>query len=141
MEESILKLKNTDTKTAFQYGYLLQKMFPYIKKVLSRTILLVLLAIPLGLLDGVIAFSLRPYMDYVVNGNETQTFDLSDCIDVDEDSLWSLCSDKVENETVTNNIATLEVGDNTYYVFVTDKDNLSKWYTLKIRRKPVYFLI
>ena len=50
-------------------------MFPYIKKVLSRTILLVLLAIPLGLLDGVIAFSLRPYMDYVVNGNETQTFE------------------------------------------------------------------
>ena len=31
-------------------------MFPYIKKVLGRTILLVLLAIPLGLLDGVVAY-------------------------------------------------------------------------------------
>lgn len=75
MEESLLKLKNTDTKSAFDYSYLLGKMFPYIRKVLPRTILLFLLAIPLGLLDGVVAISLRPYMDYVVNGNETQVFE------------------------------------------------------------------
>ena len=76
MEDSLLKLKNTNTKDAFRYGYLLDKMFPYIKTVLGRTIILFLLAIPLGLLDGVVAFSLRPYMDYVVNGNETQVFEL-----------------------------------------------------------------
>ena len=76
MEDSLLKLKNTNTKSAFRYAYLLEKMFPYIKKVLGRTIILVLLAIPLGLLDGVVAFSLRPYMDYVVNGNEAQVFEL-----------------------------------------------------------------
>ena len=74
MEDSLLKLKNTDTKSAFSYGYLLDKMYPYIKTVLGRSILLFLLAIPLGLLDGVVAFSLRPYLDYVVNGNETQVF-------------------------------------------------------------------
>ncbi|MBE7711703.1 MAG: ABC transporter ATP-binding protein [Cyanobacteria bacterium SIG31] len=51
-------------------------MYPYIKTVLFRTVLLFLLAIPLGLLDGVVAFSLRPYMDYVVNGNETQVYEL-----------------------------------------------------------------
>ena len=51
-------------------------MYPYIKKVLWRSILLFLLAVPLGLLDGVVAFSLRPYMDFVVNGNEYQTFEL-----------------------------------------------------------------
>ena len=51
-------------------------MFPYIKVVLWRSILLFLLAIPLGLLDGVVALSLRPYMDFVVNGNEAQTFEL-----------------------------------------------------------------
>ena len=67
MKDSLLKLKSTDTKDAFRYGYLLKKMFPYIKAVLGRSILLVLLAIPLGLLDGVVAFSLRPYMDFVVN--------------------------------------------------------------------------
>lgn len=75
MKDSLLKLKSTDTKDAFRYGYLLKKMFPYIKAVLGRSILLVLLAIPLGLLDGVVAFSLRPYMDFVVNGNETQVFE------------------------------------------------------------------
>lgn len=76
MEESLLKLKNTNTKDAFRYNYLLKKMFPYIKTVLGRTILLFLLAIPLGLLDGVVAFSLRPYMDFVVNGSDAQTFEL-----------------------------------------------------------------
>ena len=72
----MLKLKNTQTKDAFRYGYLLNKMFPYIKIVLWRSILLFLLAVPLGLLDGVVAFSLRPYMDFVVNGNAAQTFEL-----------------------------------------------------------------
>ena len=76
MSDSILKLKDTDTKYAFSYGYLLNKMWPYIKLVLSRTLLLFILAVPLGLLDGVVAFSLRPYMDYVVNGNETQVYEL-----------------------------------------------------------------
>lgn len=75
MEDSLLKLKETNTKDAFRYGYLLEKMYPYIKTVLGRAVILILLAIPLGLLDGVVAFSLRPYMDYVVNGNETQIFE------------------------------------------------------------------
>ncbi len=72
----MLKLKDTQSKDAFRYGYLLSKMYPYIKIVLCRSILLFLLAVPLGLLDGVVAFSLRPYMDFVVNGNELQTFEL-----------------------------------------------------------------
>lgn len=75
MSDLELKLKDTKSRNAFRYGHLLKRMFPYIKKVLPRTILLILLAIPLGLLDGVIAFSLRPYMDYVVNGNATQVFE------------------------------------------------------------------
>lgn len=76
MKDSLLRLKDTNTKYAFSYGYLLNKMWPYIRKVLPRTILLFALAIPLGLLDGVVAFALRPYMDYVVNGNETQVYEL-----------------------------------------------------------------
>ena len=75
MTDTTLKLKDTTSKDAFKYGYLIKRMVPYIRKVMGRTILLVLLAIPLGLLDGVIAFSLRPYMDYVVNGNELQVFE------------------------------------------------------------------
>ena len=76
MEGSMLKLKDTNTKYAFSYGYLLRKIWPYIKAVLGRAILLFILAIPLGLLDGVVAFALRPYMDFVVNGNETQVYEL-----------------------------------------------------------------
>ena len=76
MEDSILKLKDTNSKNAFKYGYLLKKMYPYIRTVLFRTLLLFALAIPLGLLDGVVAFSLRPYLDFVVNGNETQVYEL-----------------------------------------------------------------
>ena len=76
MDISNLRLKDTKTKLAFSYGFLLNRMWPYIKKVLPRTIVLFLLAIPLGLLDGVVAFALRPYMDYVVNGNEAQVYEL-----------------------------------------------------------------
>ena len=76
MGNSALKLKDTNTKYAFSYGYLLRKMWPYIKTVLGRSILLFALAVPLGLLDGVVAFALRPYMDYVVNGNESQVYEL-----------------------------------------------------------------
>ena len=40
----------------------------FIKPHLPRIILNLLLAIPLGLLDGVVAFALKPYMDCVING-------------------------------------------------------------------------
>lgn len=68
------KLKDTSSKTAFNYGYLLNKIFPYIKPVMGRAILNIAIAIPLGLLDGVVALSLKPYMDFVVNGNPNQTW-------------------------------------------------------------------
>lgn len=67
-------LKNTTSKDAFNYGYLLKKIFPYIKPVMGRAILNLLIAVPLGLLDGVVAFSLKPYLDYVINGNPEDTW-------------------------------------------------------------------
>lgn len=68
------KLKDTESKNAFEYKYLTQKFFPYLKPVLPRAILNIGIAIPLGLLDGVVALSLRPYLDFVVNGNAEQTW-------------------------------------------------------------------
>lgn len=62
------KLKETVSKDAFRYGYLTRKIAPFIKPHLPRIILNLLLAIPLGLLDGVVAFALKPYMDCVING-------------------------------------------------------------------------
>ena len=68
------KLKDTTSKTAFNYGYLLNKIYPYIKPVMGRAFLNLLIAIPLGLLDGVVALSLKPYLDFVVNGTPEQTW-------------------------------------------------------------------
>ena len=61
-----MKLKDTQALTSFKYGWLLKRIFPYIKPVLGRVILGFIVAIPVGLLDGVVSFALKPYMDYVV---------------------------------------------------------------------------
>ena len=61
-----MKLKDTQALTSFEYKWLLKRIFPYIKPFMGRVILGFLVAIPVGLLDGVVSFSLKPYMDYVV---------------------------------------------------------------------------
>ena len=68
------KLKDTMSKDAFNYKYLLGKIFPYIKPVLPRAIINLIIAVPLGLLDGVVALALKPYLDFVVNGNPEHTW-------------------------------------------------------------------
>ena len=68
------KLKDTTSKDAFNYGYLLKRIYPYIKPVMGRALINIAIAVPLGLLDGVMALALKPYMDYVVNGNPDQTW-------------------------------------------------------------------
>lgn len=74
MINNAYKLKDTKSKDAFKYKYLSKKFFPYLKPVLPKAILNIAIAIPLGLLDGVVALSLRPYLDFVVNGNAEQTW-------------------------------------------------------------------
>ena len=61
-----MKLKDSQALTSFKYGWLLKRIFPYIKPVMGRVILGFLIAIPVGLLDGVVSFALKPYMDYVI---------------------------------------------------------------------------
>lgn len=68
------KLKDTMSKDAFNYKHLLGKIFPYIKPVLPRAIINLIIAVPLGLLDGVVALALKPYLDFVVNGNPEHTW-------------------------------------------------------------------
>lgn len=70
------KLKETTSKEAFNYGYLLQRIFPYIKPVMGRALINLAIAVPLGLLDGIVALSLKPYLDYVINGNPEHTWTL-----------------------------------------------------------------
>ena len=67
-----MKLSATRAENSFKYGWLLSRIWPYIKPYLFRIFLGFLVAIPLGLLDGVTAFALKPYMDYVVGGRDLE---------------------------------------------------------------------
>ena len=62
------QLAATSAQNSFKYGWLLSRIWPYIKSYWFRITLGFLIAIPLGLLDGVTAFALKPYMDYVIGG-------------------------------------------------------------------------
>ena len=62
------KLAATTAQNSFKYTWLLSRIWPYIKPYWFRITLGFLIAIPLGLLDGVTAFALKPYMNYVVAG-------------------------------------------------------------------------
>lgn len=74
--QDTMRLKDSVSKDAFRYGYLLNRIFPYLKPVLFRAILGIIIAIPLGLLDGVTAIALKPYLDNVINGNSQATFEM-----------------------------------------------------------------
>ena len=55
-----MKLSDTTAKNSFRYSWLLKRLFPYVKPFLGRILLGFLVAIPVGALDGVVAFSLKP---------------------------------------------------------------------------------
>ena len=63
-----MKLSATTAQNSFKYSWLLSRIWPYIKPYWFRITLGFLVAVPLGLLDGVTAFALKPYMDYVIGG-------------------------------------------------------------------------
>ncbi len=69
-----MKLSEIQTNNAFDYKYLLNRMFPYIKPLMFRIFLTFIFAVPLGLLDGATAFVLKPYIDVVVNGDTLTYF-------------------------------------------------------------------
>lgn len=52
---------------------LLRKMMPYVRPYKKRAILAILLTIPLGMLDAVIAWSLKPFMDNVMIEKSIET--------------------------------------------------------------------
>ena len=53
------KLQNTASKDAFNYKYLLGTIFPYIKPVLPRAVINLVIAIPLGLLEVLLLWLLN----------------------------------------------------------------------------------
>lgn len=70
-----MKLESTQAQNSFKYGWLLSRIWPYIRPYWFRIVLTFIVAIPLGLLDGVTAFALKPFMDYVV-GKQDWVFHL-----------------------------------------------------------------
>lgn len=62
-----MKLKDTKAEKSFNYLWLSKRIYPYIKPFLPVIILGLVVGIPLGLTDGVISFSMKPYFDYVLN--------------------------------------------------------------------------
>ena len=60
----ILKLINKVKQSRAYINY--SRMWPYVKPVWFRAMLSMLLCIPIGSLDAVIALSLKPYMDLVM---------------------------------------------------------------------------
>ncbi len=60
ISENIEKFKKT------QFWYCYSRILPYVKPYWFRAILAVLICIPIGSLDAVIALALKPYMDLVM---------------------------------------------------------------------------
>ncbi|MGN1154358.1 MAG: ABC transporter transmembrane domain-containing protein, partial [Candidatus Gastranaerophilaceae bacterium] len=67
-ETNKYKLSATFAQNSFKYTWLLSRIWPYIKPYWFRILIGFAITIPLGLLDGVTAFILKPYMDYVIGG-------------------------------------------------------------------------
>lgn len=61
-----MELKNTTSASSYKYGWLLKRIYPFIHPVMGRIILGFIIATPIGLLDGFMAFALKPYLDYVI---------------------------------------------------------------------------
>ena len=70
--------------------------------------------------------------------NATTFIDLSDYVTVNSESTWALSTDIYGNQTIASKTATLNLGDNTYYVVVTSKSGATQLYTLRIRRRHVF---
>ena len=70
--------------------------------------------------------------------NNVETFNFGNVVDVGSASTWTLSKDVLAQNNIPSKVSTLEIGDNTYYVLVTDESGNVKLYTLNIRRLPVY---
>ena len=77
-----MKLKNTTAANSFRYSWLISRAFPFVKPFLFRIFLGVMVAIPVGLLDGVTAFALKPFMDYVIGQKDLHMSLMGHSIDI-----------------------------------------------------------
>jgi len=65
-----MKLNSVSYEKSFDYKYLYKRMWPYVKPYLFRGIIGILIAIPVGLLDGVPALGIKYFIDIVMKHPE-----------------------------------------------------------------------
>lgn len=65
-----MNLNKIENKHTFNYIFLLKRIFPFIKPYTARILLGIAASAPAGAADGILALSLKPYLDYVI-GNHT----------------------------------------------------------------------
>lgn len=67
-----MKLENIVHDQAFNYKYLYERMWPYVKPYIFRGILGILIAIPVGAMNGAVPLALQPYIDLVITGENKE---------------------------------------------------------------------
>jgi len=70
--------------------------------------------------------------------NVTEVFNFDAVVKINDDSSWKLATDVEGKNIIDSKIAFLKIGDNTFYVLVTTKKENIKYYTLNLRRRPIY---
>ena len=74
-----MKLQEMSLFCKIKESYMVQnyiKIYPYVKPYIFRTVLAIALTIPLGAMDAVIAWVLKPYMDVVIVEKSTKVMSL-----------------------------------------------------------------
>ena len=74
---------------------------------------------------------------YLKIPNEQTTFSFLNKINVSENSQWKLYTDIECTQEIVSKTTSVKVGDNVFYILVTQGNHLSL-YTATVRRRPVY---
>lgn len=72
--------------------------------------------------------------------NSTENYNFSNIVSVAKDSKWQLTKSISGTNPIPSKIGTLAIGDNVYYIMVTDNAGNVAMYKLSVRRKPMYTL-
>lgn len=70
--------------------------------------------------------------------NATDTFLFIDDITVPNGSTWVLSKDAEGTQSIAVKVAELSIGNNVFYIHVTDSNNTVTCYTVNIYRNPIY---
>ena len=73
----------------------------------------------------------------MIVSNAITTFDFNTIVKTSDNATWKVSGDIQGNLPIPNRVTTLDAGDNTFYIAVTNNGDIEN-YALKIRRRPVY---